>query len=41
MECYGGDVGGRDGGELAFAGGGVDLAFVADAWEVLAFRYVF
>ncbi len=41
VECYGGDVGGRDSGEFAFAGGGVDLAFVADAWEVLAFRYVF
>jgi hypothetical protein len=41
VECYGGDVGGGDSGEFAFAGGGVDLALVADAWEVLAFGEVF
>ena len=41
VECYGGDVGGRNGGEFACAGGGVDFAFVADAHEVLAFGKVF
>lgn len=41
VECYGGDVGGRDNGKFAFARGGVDLAFAADVGEVLAFGEVF
>lgn len=41
VECYGGDVGGRDDGKFAFAGGGVDLAFAADVGEVLAFGEIF
>ena len=34
MGGYGGDIGGGNRGELAFAGGGVDFAFVADAGQV-------
>ena len=41
MDGYGGDIGDGDRGEFAFAGGGVDFAFVADAGEMLALREVF
>lgn len=41
VDCYGGYVGGCDGAELAFAGGGVDFSFIADASAVVAFGDVF
>ena len=37
MDGYGSDVGSGDEGELGFAAGGVDFAFVAGAGEMLVF----
>ena len=41
MDGYGGNIGDGDGRESAFAGGGVNFVFVADAGEVLALREIF